>query len=303
MGFLTLGIVLRRQLFGKTSIGVAHPQFRAMGQRRHAHAFAVHICAVGTREIVQYEDITVVTGDYNIIPTKDDVWKESAWLDDALYQPAVRQAYQGLKNLGFTDAWMASHSHAEWIYRAYVRYIGAGAVACAGVMTLIKTLPTIVSAFRESVKSFGAGGEKGGAVRTERDLAEKRDLEGRGWRIHHSREVAATPEMYRAYIQRSRGEFSCAKRSCMELQNAWVSDRTLCYLASGKPVVLQDTGPSSFLTNGEGMFRFSTAEQAARAFDVINGDYEKHSRAARRIAERFFDAKQVGKEILCQALT
>src|SRR6266498_3973441 len=77
---------------------------------------------------------------------------------------------QDLKNLGFTDAWMASHSHAEWIYRAYVRYIGAGAVACAGVMTLVKTLPTIVSAFRESVKSFG--GDKGGVStkRTEREL-------------------------------------------------------------------------------------------------------------------------------------
>ncbi|HEX4438817.1 MAG TPA: oligopeptide transporter, OPT family [Thermoanaerobaculia bacterium] len=77
---------------------------------------------------------------------------------------------QDLKNLSFTDAWIQSHSHAEWIYRAYVRYIGAGAVACAGVMTLIKTLPTIVSAFRESVKSFGAG--KGGAkaIRTEEDL-------------------------------------------------------------------------------------------------------------------------------------
>src|SRR5215475_9602313 len=77
---------------------------------------------------------------------------------------------QDLKNLGFTDAWMASHSHAEWIYRAYVRYIGAGAVACAGVMTLIKTLPTIVSAFRESLKSFGQGGEAKTAVRTDRDL-------------------------------------------------------------------------------------------------------------------------------------
>lgn len=77
---------------------------------------------------------------------------------------------QDLKNLGFTDAWMASHSHAEWIYRAYVRYIGAGAVACAGVMTLIKTTPTIVSAFRESVKAFGAGGEAKGAKRTESDL-------------------------------------------------------------------------------------------------------------------------------------
>jgi putative OPT family oligopeptide transporter len=77
---------------------------------------------------------------------------------------------QDLKNLGFTDAWMASHSHAEWIYRAYVRYIGAGAVACAGVMTLLKTLPTIISAFRESVKSFGGGGEAVEAKRTERDL-------------------------------------------------------------------------------------------------------------------------------------
>src|SRR5713226_3041663 len=84
---------------------------------------------------------------------------------------ADNRIVQDLKNLGFTDAWMASHSHAEWIYRAYVRYIGAGAVACAGVMTLIKTLPTIVSAFRESVKSFGAGGKTQGAVpRTERDL-------------------------------------------------------------------------------------------------------------------------------------
>src|SRR5262249_61443709 len=75
-----------------------------------------------------------------------------------------------LKALGFTDAWMAGHSHAEWIYRAYVRYIGAGAVACGGVMTLIKTLPTIVSAFRESVKSLRGGAGEVQKVRTEDDL-------------------------------------------------------------------------------------------------------------------------------------
>src|SRR5580765_4075017 len=74
---------------------------------------------------------------------------------------------QDLKNLGFTDAWMASHSHAEWIYRAYVRYIGAGAVACAGVMTLVKTMPTIVSAFRESVKSMKGGAGVAKPIRTE----------------------------------------------------------------------------------------------------------------------------------------
>src|SRR5439155_16005079 len=96
-------------------------------------------------------------------------------------------------------------------------------------------------------------------LRTERDLAESKDLEARGWRIRHSHEVAATPEMYQGYIQRSRGEFSCAKPSYIKQQTAWVSDRTVCYLASGKPVVVQDTGPSAFLPNGAGMFRFSTA--------------------------------------------
>ena len=81
-----------------------------------------------------------------------------------------------LHNLGFSDKWMAGNTHAEWIYRAYVRYIGAGAVACAGVMTLIKTLPTIVAAFRESVKSMRGGTGEAKKIRTEDDL-------GMGWVI------------------------------------------------------------------------------------------------------------------------
>src|SRR5947208_2402600 len=101
-------------------------------------------------------------------------------------------------------------------------------------------------------------------LKGKRDMAERKEMERLGWRIRRSREVAATPEMYQRYIQRSRGEFSCVKRSCVEFQNAWVSDRTACYLASGKPVVVQNTGPSEFLPNGEGMFRFATPEEAAR---------------------------------------
>jgi hypothetical protein len=139
-------------------------------------------------------------------------------------------------------------------------------------------------------------------LRQERDLIERKDLERRGWRIRHSREVAATPEMYQAYIQQSRGEFSCAKRSCMKFQNGWVSDRTLCYLASGKPAVVQDTGPSAILPNGEGLFRFSTPAQAAQAFESINADYERHCRAARKLAESHFDAKQITAKILSHAL-
>jgi hypothetical protein len=139
-------------------------------------------------------------------------------------------------------------------------------------------------------------------LRTKEDLAEGRLMESHGWRIRCSGEVAARPESYQAYIQGSRGEFSCAKPSCMKFQNAWISDRTLCYLASGKPVVVQNTGPSSFLPNGEGMFRFSTLREAADALEAVNANYERHSRAARQIAETHFDAKQVLGRVLSCAL-
>jgi hypothetical protein len=133
---------------------------------------------------------------------------------------------------------------------------------------------------------------------TEEDADARRMLEDHGWRVQHARAVARTPPMYRAYIQGSRGEWSAAKPSCMRLQNAWVSDRTLCYLASGKPVVVQNTGQSEILPNGEGMFRFSTVEEAAAALDAVNADYERHSRAARELAETYFDSKRVVTRIL-----
>jgi len=139
-------------------------------------------------------------------------------------------------------------------------------------------------------------------LRTEKDSQERQALETTGWRVRFSRDVASTPEVYRDYIQQSRGEFSCAKRSCLRFQNAWISDRTICYLASGKPAVVQNTGPSLFLPNHEGLFRFSTLHEAADAFEQINADYERHCRAARRIAETLFDSKAVLKGILSHTL-
>ena len=127
-------------------------------------------------------------------------------------------------------------------------------------------------------------------------------MERHGWRIRHSREVAGTPERYQAYIQGARGEFSCAKPSCMKFQNAWVSDRTLCYLASGKPAVVQHTGASAYLPNGDGLFRFRTLEEAAAALETVNSDYERHCRAAREIAATYFDARQVVAKILNETL-
>jgi hypothetical protein len=132
----------------------------------------------------------------------------------------------------------------------------------------------------------------------ERDAADLARLTQNGWRVRHSGEVAGSPDAYRAYIQGSRGEFSCAKASCMEFQNAWVSDRTVCYLASGKPVVVQNTGPSACLVNGEGMFRFSSVDEAAAALEAINSDYERHCRAARDLAETHFDSRRVLENVL-----
>jgi hypothetical protein len=134
------------------------------------------------------------------------------------------------------------------------------------------------------------------------EIDERPLLERHGWRIRHSNEVACTPERYQAYIQQSRGEFSCAKPSYLAFQDGWISDRSVCYLASGKPVVVQNTGPSPLFPHREGIFRFDTMAEAVEALAIINADYQRHSRAARQIAESYFDATQVVSVILSRAL-
>jgi hypothetical protein len=88
----------------------------------------------------------------------------------------------------------------------------------------------------------------------------------------------------------------------MKFQNAWISDRSLCYLASGKPVIVQHTGPSEFLPDAEGMFRFSTVDEALSAIDAINADYQKHCSAARELAATYFDAEKVLTSVLDLAI-
>jgi aminoglycoside phosphotransferase (APT) family kinase protein len=135
------------------------------------------------------------------------------------------------------------------------------------------------------------------------DAEDRKVLESFGWSIRLAQEVARTPESYQSYIQGSRGEFSCAKPSCSKFQNAWVSDRTLCYMASGRPAIVQDTGPSDCLPNGLGMFRFSSLAEAAHALAVVDADYARHCRAAREIVEAYFDSRKVSERILNSALS
>jgi hypothetical protein len=134
------------------------------------------------------------------------------------------------------------------------------------------------------------------------DAEDRRTMERHGWRLRHSLEVSRTPEMYRSYIQRSRGEISCVKPSYVKLQNGWISDRSLCYLASGKPVVVQRTGLNSYLPSGAGIFQYSSTTEAAEALATVNADYERHCRSAREIAETYFDARRTAEKILDVAL-
>lgn len=127
-------------------------------------------------------------------------------------------------------------------------------------------------------------------------------LEHNGWRVRAAADVTATPAAYRAHVRSSAGEFSCAKPSCMRLRNGWVSDRTVCYLASGRPAVVQDTGPNESLDGGLGVLRFSTLEQAAEALGSVCANYEKQRSAAREVAETYFDARDVARSILDTAL-
>ena len=98
---------------------------------------------------------------------------------------------------------------------------------------------------------------------------------------------------YRDYIVASRGEFTVAKDQNVRLRSGWFSDRSACYLAAGRPVVTQDTGFGKFLPTGDGLFAFSTLEDAVAAFGAIDSDYARHRGAARAIAEEYFRAETV----------
>ncbi len=139
-------------------------------------------------------------------------------------------------------------------------------------------------------------------VLSQGEQSERQLLGTNGWSVRDASRVAGTPADYQTYIQRSRGEFSCAKPAYVWLRNAWLSDRTICYLASGKPAIVQDTGPSSYVSDGYGLLRFSSLDEAAAALAEVDRDYEGHCQAARAMAETHFSATRVIARLLQRAL-
>src|SRR6185295_10784163 len=109
-----------------------------------------------------------------------------------------------------------------------------------------------------------------------------------GWRVVDSHGVSRTLNEYRDYIQRSRGEFSVAKNLYAATRSGWFSCRSACYLAAGRPVVLQDTGFSEVLPTGRGLLVFSDLDQAAAALTEVERDYAQHQEWARQLARLCF---------------
>ena len=120
----------------------------------------------------------------------------------------------------------------------------------------------------------------------------------RGWQVRRSSDVSATAAAYRSYVQGSRGEFSVAKNVYVGTTSGWFSCRSSCYLASSRPVVLQDTGFSGEFPAEEGILSFTTPEEAEKALRAVEDDYERHSRAARLAAEEHFGAERVLGQLL-----
>jgi len=137
--------------------------------------------------------------------------------------------------------------------------------------------------------SVGISQNSGNAIDAARD---------QGWNILRAQSVAYDVDSYQKFIQNSRAEFSVAKHTYVQAKTGWFSCRSACYLASGRPVVTQDTGWSAILPNGCGLFAFSDSETAIAAIEQIEREPERNARAARAIAEEAFDSNNVLAKML-----
>jgi hypothetical protein len=126
-------------------------------------------------------------------------------------------------------------------------------------------------------------------------------LEDHGWEVVAGEVFSRTPGLYWRFIQTSRAEFSVPKHGYVAMRGGWFSDRSVCYLASGRPVLIEDTGLQDWLPCGEGLLTFSDLESALAGIDRINSDYERHRQAARTLAETTFNSAVVLPRLLDDA--
>jgi hypothetical protein len=126
-------------------------------------------------------------------------------------------------------------------------------------------------------------------------------LRDRGWDTVDAMRVSRTPTDYRDFIHRSRAEFGVAKHTYVATRSGWFSDRTECYLASGRPALVQDTGWTSHLPSGRGLLAFTTVDEALAGLDQIDRDYARHAAGAAELAREHFESGKVLTRLIEQA--
>ena len=138
------------------------------------------------------------------------------------------------------------------------------------------------------------------ALAIDREDPDRERLLASGWLLE-SPGVAGSPAQYRDYVSGSLGEFGVAKGGYAGTRCGWFSDRSACYLAAGRPVLLESTGFEDVLPTGEGLFAVSTVDEAAEAIAAVRGDYARHSRAAREVAREYLASDLVLGQMLAAA--
>jgi hypothetical protein len=232
---------------------------------------------------IQYHDIFLTVGKRinapdSIVPKLGQKWQT---FDQLIYLPRWEMAPAPERSRPFTSitqwTWEELHYRGRILSvskrDAYLRYVA---------------LPQLTSCPMELAANIGTS-----------DPAGDRDrLCANGWRLVDPGEVASSPERYHEYICGSRGEFVCPKPIHVELKTGWFSERSLAYLACGRPVIAEETGFSEWLPTGRGVLAFHNADTAAAAIAEVDGNYERHHSAAREIVEAYFPWRATVNTIL-----
>jgi hypothetical protein len=119
-----------------------------------------------------------------------------------------------------------------------------------------------------------------------------------GWHLVSPRALCATADAYRDYVRGSRGEFTVVKNGYAAGRTGWFSDRSACYLAAGRPVIIQDTGIGRYVPTGQGLVTFSDLDTAAAALEAVDGNYASHAAAATAFARTHLDSDRVLTHLL-----
>lgn len=201
------------------------------------------------------------------------------------------------------DMWKAAPPAEKWTtvltwnnYPEVVEYQGIRYGTKEIEFERIRDLPTLVPSRLE----VAAGGidDADDTAQSKSWRPTRSSLEQLGWSAIDAHEVSHSPDAYRHYIQQSRGEFSVAKNVYVATRSGWFSCRSTCYLACGRPVVVQDTGFSDIIPAGEGLLAFSSPGEAVEALRRVEADYERHRATALDIAARYFSSGRVLGDLL-----